>query len=249
MYKGAGFWLSIVLLICAFSFIFQTSFGNARMTYSELVNQIRNENVSKLVLSEAKVTCYLKNDRRGIPVTVNIPSQEILYQDCGQEISDQMESGTLIQEAAGRRISLFNVFNIICSVVIIGLFLFMMFSRNGRGNAFTKNPAHIENINEKNKVVFADVAGAVEEKAELEELVDFLKNPQKFIALGARIPKGILLVGPPGTGKTLLARAVAGEANVPFFSMSGSDFVELYVGVGASRVRDLFEQAKKNKPC
>ena len=98
-------------------------------------------------------------------------------------------------------------------------------------------------------MTFKDVAGADEEKAELAEIVEFLKNPQKFVSLGARIPKGVLLVGSPGTGKTLLAKAVAGEAKVPFFSISGSDFVGLYVGVGASRVRDLFEQAKKNRPC
>ena len=102
---------------------------------------------------------------------------------------------------------------------------------------------------DKRKVTFNDVAGADEEKAELQEIVEFLKNPQKFVQIGARIPKGVLLVGPPGTGKTLIARAVAGEAGVPFLSISGSDFVELYVGVGASRVRDLFEQAKKNAPA
>ena len=105
------------------------------------------------------------------------------------------------------------------------------------------------NLDEKNKKTFEDVAGAEEEKEELQEVVDFLKNPKKFADLGARIPKGVLLVGPPGTGKTLLAKAVAGEAGVPFYSISGSDFVEMFVGVGASRVRDLFETAKKNSPC
>ena len=110
--------------------------------------------------------------------------------------------------------------------------------------------AKIKNTNdEKRKTTFDDVAGADEEKEELQEVVEFLKNPDKFNKLGARIPKGVLLVGPPGTGKTLLARAVAGEAGVPFFSISGSDFVEMFVGVGASRVRDLFDQAKKNAPC
>ena len=99
------------------------------------------------------------------------------------------------------------------------------------------------------KVTFAEVAGLAEEKEELEEIVDFLKSPKKYIEVGARIPKGVILVGPPGTGKTLLAKAVAGEAGVPFFSISGSDFVEMFVGVGASRVRDLFEEAKKNAPC
>ena len=114
----------------------------------------------------------------------------------------------------------------------------------GFGKARVKQPA-----DEKRKTTFADVAGADEEKEELREIVDFLKQPKKFKELGARVPKGVLLVGPPGTGKTLLARAVAGEAGVPFFSISGSDFVEMYVGVGASRVRDLFDQAKKNSPC
>ena len=108
---------------------------------------------------------------------------------------------------------------------------------------------HISPADDKNRKTFADVAGADEEKDELKEIVDFLKNPGKFTGLGARIPKGVLLVGPPGTGKTLLARAVAGEAGVPFYSISGSDFVEMFVGVGASRVRDLFENAKKNAPC
>ena len=114
--------------------------------------------------------------------------------------------------------------------------------------SFGKSRAKVH-TDEKKKTTFNDVAGADEEKEELKEIVDFLKNPKKYIELGARIPKGVLLVGPPGTGKTLLARAVAGEAGVPFFTISGSDFVEMFVGVGASRVRDLFEQAKKNSPC
>ena len=114
--------------------------------------------------------------------------------------------------------------------------------------AFGKSRAKLHQ-DTKRRITFEDVAGADEEKNELKEVVDFLKNPRKYLELGARIPKGILLVGPPGTGKTLLARAVAGEAGVPFFSISGSDFVEMFVGVGASRVRDLFDQAKKNSPC
>ena len=114
--------------------------------------------------------------------------------------------------------------------------------------SFGKSKAKLH-TDDKKKVTFNDVAGADEEKEELEEIVEFLKSPRRFLELGARIPKGVLLVGPPGTGKTLLARAIAGEAGVPFFSISGSDFVEMFVGVGASRVRDLFENAKKNSPC
>ncbi len=138
-------------------------------------------------------------------------------------------------------------------IVVVGIFLlFMLMNRQGGGNAkamnFGKSRARMSGPEDK-KVTFADVAGLKEEKEELEEIVDFLKAPKKYIQVGARIPKGVLLEGPPGTGKTLLAKAVAGEAGVPFFSISGSDFVEMFVGVGASRVRDLFQDAKKNAPC
>ena len=136
---------------------------------------------------------------------------------------------------------------IIISVIFIALWIFVMRSSSmgaGKMGGFSKSKAKVS-VNEKNAVKFVDVAGCEEEKAELEEVVEFLKDPTKFVKLGARIPRGVLLVGPPGTGKTLLAKAVAGEAGVPFFSISGSDFVEMYVGVGASRVRDLFENARK----
>ena len=132
-------------------------------------------------------------------------------------------------------------------LIVLGFVFFRSMSGGGnKGFSFGRSKAKLV---VSSKVRFSDVAGAEEEKQELEELVEFLKNPQQFTELGARIPKGVLLVGPPGTGKTLLAKAVAGEAKVPFFSISGSDFVELYVGVGASRVRDLFAQAKNNAPC
>ena len=136
-------------------------------------------------------------------------------------------------------------------IVLLLLFAFFFINRQMAGNKssmdFGKSKAKLSD--EKNKVTFKDVAGLKEEKEEVKELIDFLKNPKKFQRLGARIPKGVLLMGPPGTGKTLLARAVAGEANVPFYFISGSDFVELFVGVGASRVRDMFQQAKRNAPC
>ena len=145
-------------------------------------------------------------------------------------------------------------------ILVAGMafFLISMMSRQMSGGGgggtnakmmnFGKSRAKMT-VNEENKVTFKDVAGLEEEKEDLEEVVDFLKNPQKYTKVGARIPKGVILVGPPGTGKTLLAKAVAGEAGVPFFSISGSDFVEMFVGVGASRVRDLFEEGKKNAPC
>ncbi|MDU5411878.1 MAG: ATP-dependent zinc metalloprotease FtsH [Clostridium perfringens] len=141
---------------------------------------------------------------------------------------------------------------LIIGVIFFGLFMFTQQAQNSGGNRgvmnFGKSKAKMANLDGK-KVTFKDVAGADEEKGELEEIVDFLKQPKRYIEMGARIPKGVLLVGPPGTGKTLLAKAIAGEAGVPFFSISGSDFVEMFVGVGASRVRDLFEQAKKYAPC
>ncbi len=140
---------------------------------------------------------------------------------------------------------------IIPFIIIFILFFFLLSQAQGGGSRvmnFGKSKAKIVS-DDKKKAKFKDVAGADEEKQELIEVVEFLKDPRKFSAIGARIPKGVLLVGPPGTGKTLLARAVAGEAGVPFFSISGSDFVEMFVGVGASRVRDLFENAKKNAPC
>ena len=163
-------------------------------------------------------------------------------------MNDQMDKGTLKQEAYETKISWTAVTNIILIIVFICVFFFGFLRKGGSGATnFTKSRARL-NENTKN-VTFKDVAGADEEKAELAEIVEFLKNPQKFVSLGARIPKGVLLVGSPGTGKTLLAKAVAGEAKVPFFSISGSDFVELYVGVGASRVRDLFKQAQQMAPC
>ena len=248
-FRGLGSWFGLMLLFMIISFIFRAPFESNSVSYSQFVKDINAGNVSRMILDENEVTFFNK-DEPTKPVKVNIPSHDALYSDCGEQIAKQMNEGTLIQEASGKGIPFVSIFNIITSVIIILLFVSMFLStRGGKNNGFTRTPARIENPEGKDKVKFSDVAGALEEKAELEELVDFLKNPDKFIALGARIPKGILLVGPPGTGKTLLARAVAGEAGVPFFSISGSDFVELYVGVGASRVRDLFNQAKKNKPC
>jgi len=143
------------------------------------------------------------------------------------------------------------VFMLVPVVVMGGLFVWLMRNiqgSNGRAMSFGKSRARMHGDGVR-RVTFEDVAGIDESKAELEEIIDFLKDPRKVTSLGGRIPKGVLLMGPPGTGKTLLARAVAGEAGVPFFSISGSDFVEMFVGVGASRVRDLFEQARKNHPC
>ena len=141
--------------------------------------------------------------------------------------------------------------NLISVVLLFAVFFFIMNQMQGGGNRamqFGRSRAKLHTA-DRGKVTFADVAGVDEVKEELAEVVDYLKHPKRYLEVGAKIPRGILLVGPPGTGKTLLAKAVAGEADVPFFSVSGSDFVEMFVGVGASRVRDMFEQAKKNAPC
>lgn len=245
--KGINFLPALLLVFLLFSVFLQFQAANVNpYVYSDLVSDIKNERVEYLVISGDKVTAQLKDTK--LQYTVEIPSKEIFNENCGEIIEEQMAAGTLKQKASTPKITFSKILGFIMPIIVLIVLWFFIMNRSGRGNNFTKSKAKIE-INEKNKITFDDVAGAVEEKAELAELVEFLKNPHKFIALGARIPKGVLLVGPPGTGKTLLARAVAGEAGVPFFSISGSDFVELYVGVGASRVRDLFEQAKRAKPC
>ncbi len=244
-FKGLGAWITTFIVVyLIYFFMFNMSSGEVKMVYSDLVSSIKSEEVASITVSGKTVNATLKNGQR---TKVQIPSQETFQHDVGEEISKQMENGTLKQEAYEAKISWSVVTNIL--LIIVFVVFFFGFMRRGGGGAgnFTKSRAKL-NVNN-STVTFKDVAGADEEKAELEEIVEFLKNPHKFVSLGARIPKGVLLVGSPGTGKTLLAKAVAGEADVPFFSISGSDFVELYVGVGASRVRDLFEQAKKNRPC
>lgn len=245
-FRGIGMWLSILLIAYViYSVISSTMIQTNRIVYSDLVNAIKSEQVTSMNVNGNTVTVTLA-DNKGV-AKVTVPSLETLHNDCGEEIEQQMAQGKLKQEATESKISWSAVINIVMLVLIFLMFFGLMRKSGvGGGNTFTKSHAK---MNAEKTVKFSDVAGADEEKAELQELVEFLKNPNKFIKLGARIPKGVLLVGRPGTGKTLLAKAVAGEAGVPFFSISGSDFVELYVGVGASRVRDLFEQAKKNRPC
>lgn len=199
------------------------------------------------------------NSSSNLIVEYKLASVDLFYSDVKEYIdeynADKPDSEKLtfdIQRAADRSIWL-EMLPTLIMFVIIGVFWFILMKKMGAGlggKEMTFGKAKFKNSNdEKKKTTFADVAGADEEKEELEEIVQFLKTPEKYNKLGAKIPKGVLLVGPPGTGKTLLARAVAGEAGVPFFSISGSDFVEMFVGVGASRVRDLFDTAKKNSPC
>lgn len=247
--RGMGTWIVTFIIIYVLYIIFSNMISpKYKMVYSDLVNAIKSERVVSMRVSGSSVTAAVKDaEGNTIPnVKVKIPSLEVLQSDAGKEIAEQMEKGTLKQEAENPAVSWISVGDLIMSLLLFGVLMFFLLRRSG-GGTFTKTRAktQIEDC----KVRFSDVAGEQEEKEELQEIVEFLKNPHKFIQLGARIPKGVLLVGQPGTGKTLLAKAIAGEAGVPFFSISGSDFVELYVGVGASRVRDLFDQAKKNKPC
>ncbi len=265
--KGVGFYLVLITVLVVMVY----SLTNVRttvtkMVYSDLIREIEAGRVTELTISGnvavAKLTePIVTTTEDGKPaqkssnlIEVEIPNALVFEQDLGATIRTQVKEGklTYITEAPETTpwwISLLPILGTLGIAVFI-YFTFMHQSGGGGGKAmsFGKSRARMMSDSKK-KVTFKDVAGADEEKAELEEIVSFLKEPKRFTDLGARIPRGVLLVGPPGTGKTLLAKAVAGEAGVPFFSISGSDFVEMFVGVGASRVRDLFEQAKKNSPC
>ena len=217
--------------------------------YSELINDINEGKVSRIILSYNNVSGQYKDGTKFDNVFVPSPDK-FLDQIQPAIEAKQIEIVTKEPPQVPWWLSTFLPMLIFAGLMIF-VWIFMLQQTQGGGSkimSFTKSRAKtIQDL--KKKVTFADVAGADEEKEELKEVIDFLKNPRKYIELGARIPKGILLVGPPGTGKTLLAKAVAGEAGVPFFSISGSDFVEMFVGVGAARVRDLFDQAKRNAPC
>lgn len=227
--------------------------------YSDIVGYFKNQQVTEydLNLSSGKMTMKLKD---GTTVNYEAPSALLLYNDIGDYIKEYNKNNpdktmTYNMTANKDRSWMNTILSVVLMVALTGALYWFLIRKMlpGTGDiskqmGFGKAKAADMN-SDKNKTTFDDVAGADEEKAELTEIVEFLRNPSKYNELGARIPKGVLLVGPPGTGKTLLARAVAGEANAPFFSMSGSDFVEMYAGVGASRVRDLFAQAKKNTPC
>ena len=250
--KSLAVWLIIgIILIVVISSIMENS--NLRMTYSELVENIEAGNVASIELSSGGDTATVTlNDNSKTQKQVNIPSLDsfISYTE------DYLKEGrfTLEEDSESIWITILSLITPFGLLIIFFVFwFFMMNTGNSQGGsktmAFGKSKARMINSAEKNKITFEDVAGVDEEKEELEEIVEFLKNPKKYTDMGARIPKGVLLVGQPGTGKTLLAKAVAGEAGVPFFIISGSDFVEMFVGVGASRVRDLFEQAKRNAPC
>ena len=247
--KEIGFYL---LLAAVFISVLALTIPGSPDTkvYSELVRDIHNGEIKHLEVIENTAYVVYNNDKKA---EVSIPSYKTLQDDVGTVLLDQILKDTIdVDTKKPPTIPWWlSILPTVAIIIVIALF-WSYFMRQSQGGGkimnFGKSRAKVAN-GETVKVTFNDVAGVDEEKEDLAEIVDFLKEPQKFIDIGARVPKGVLLVGPPGTGKTLLAKAVAGEAGVTFFSISGSDFVEMYVGVGASRVRDLFEQAKKNSPC
>ena len=249
--SGATIISFVVILVVVLWMANQLQMHQQEMTYTSFVSAVQEKNVSDVYINQnsavptGTVSVTLKDDGNTRKVNVSDVEQvEKLLTENQVEyrLSDVPKDSMLTTVVVPMLITLGGVF----------LIFFLMSRQNGGGNSkamnFGKSRAKMSTKNEI-KVTFRDVAGVREEKEELEEIVDFLKDPKKYIQVGARIPKGVLLEGPPGTGKTLLAKAVAGEAGVPFFSISGSDFVEMFVGVGASRVRDLFQDAKKNAPC
>ena len=250
--KTLAMWL---IAIVVFVVLLNANFNNkdTKMTYSELINSIKAGEVSEIIVSSDGKTAEVKLDSEEVKKEVTIPSLDSFIDASTEYMKENGQSFKLDQREPSILSVIFDLFSPFIILIIFLLFwlLLMNPSQNtNKTNSFGKSKARMINmLDEKNKVTFKDVAGVDEEKEELEEIVEFLKSPKKFTDMGARIPKGVLLVGHPGTGKTLLAKAVAGEAGVPFFFISGSDFVEMFVGVGASRVRDLFDQAKKNAPC
>ena len=275
--RNVGLFIGIPLVFFLILWLFldpRTSSSNVK--YSDYVAYFENNQVEsytldlgngnlELTLREAFRTKDInkdgKIDERDYVLKYTVPDVSLFVNDVGDMVNeynrDPANKDSKITYDYKPVSQLPWIVNLIPSLLIVVIFIAMwvmmrrsLSSIDGGGKAMGFGKARIKQpVDEKRKTTFADVAGADEEKEELREIVDFLKSPKKFKELGARVPKGVLLVGPPGTGKTLLARAVAGEAGVPFFSISGSDFVEMYVGVGASRVRDLFDQAKKNSPC
>lgn len=243
-FRNVSFYLLIIIIAISIIDYYSSKTTNKQeISYTHFLQQVQEKKVEKVTIVDNTIRGKLKDGTEFTTVVPNDPSLIGTLRDEGVDIKAEQPPQPPWWT------TIFS--SILPMLLLIGVWFFIMQQTQGGGNrvmSFGKSRAKLHS-EEKIKVSFKDVAGADEAKQELEEVVEFLKHPKKFNDLGARIPKGVLLFGPPGTGKTLLARAVAGEAGVPFFSISGSDFVEMFVGVGASRVRDLFEQAKKNAPC
>jgi cell division protease FtsH len=247
-WRNAGLYVLLAIVVVALGTAFLDKQPQTRTTwaYSKLIDEVQSNNIETVKISADRTKAQVINSE-GTPILVNLPNDPQLIDilsDNGVDIAvlPQSDEGFWFRALSSL---LFPV------LLLVGLFFLLRRAQSGPGSQamnFGKSKARVQ-MEPKTQVTFGDVAGIEQAKLELTEVVDFLKNADRFTAIGAKIPKGVLLVGPPGTGKTLLAKAVAGEAGVPFFSISGSEFVEMFVGVGASRVRDLFEQAKANAPC
>lgn len=252
--KAISPYIVVIGIIALIIFIVVSFIKPEEITYTQFLQELSAQNIEEIELEDNLATIKLKGNSEINPeLTKDKYTVKILSQDTFEDhISEAVAQNNPVEYTAVIRHVPF-ILKIVPYILIIILFLFFMYILIGQaqgGGAKAMNFGRSRaRMYTSSKVKFEDVAGAKEEKEEMAELVSFLKNPKKYTQMGARIPKGVLLIGPPGTGKTYLAKAVAGEAGVPFFSISGSDFVELYVGVGAARVRDLFEQAKKNSPC
>lgn len=251
-YRGFGIYGMLILLVILIWFWLSGSSATSSYTKAQFMKDIEAGNVTAVTVVQNR-----EIPTGSLKVTLKNGSQSVLYTSDVNELQLAMEDAGYVNYTVSEVPAESWIMTLLPYLLIFGalFILFMIMSNNAAANNsggkmmnFGKNRAKLS-TDEDNKTRFENVAGLREEKEELEEIVDFLKEPRKYTKLGARIPKGVLLVGPPGTGKTLLAKAIAGEAGVPFFSISGSDFVEMFVGVGASRVRDLFEDAKKNAPC
>ncbi len=243
--RTAIFWVVLILLVVGVVSVMRTSQRgpDKALNLSQFIHDVSDHKVRDVTINGMEVHGTYTD---GSPFHALIPEH---YEKIYDTLEDNKVSVTVKEANANNWVSL--LINAIPFILLIAFWVFMMRQMQSGGNkalSFGKSRARLHSSQQK-KVTFKDVAGVEEAKEELQEIIEFLREPQKFQKLGGRIPKGVLLIGPPGTGKTLLARAIAGEANVPFFSISGSDFVEMFVGVGASRVRDLFEQGKKNAPC
>lgn len=248
--KNVSIYLIIFALVLAAAFFYKGADGEYKQVkFSTFANYLEQEKISEITIDGNKLTGKVGADSYVYAWASSVV--EINYLE-DKYIFPQMDEKTLTVETPppSSGSTILSLLPTLIMVVALGFLFYLMMNQGGNGKAFSfgKSKARMYK-GEGKKITFDDVAGLDEEKEELEEVVDFLKDPRKYNEVGARIPKGILLVGPPGTGKTYVSKATAGEAGVPFFTISGSDFVEMFVGVGASRVRDLFEQAKKNAPC
>ena len=251
------YFLRIVVLVCLIIYSFSQSFVNNDYAYSDFLTDLKANNIKQLTIKQnkevptGKLVIKLSNSNESKIVYVTDVNKVISDIDKAKADNNNIKLKPYIPDVSRDSVFLTSVLPMILLGIVVVVVLMMMNANAGGGGGKMANfgKSRAKMVVEIKNMDFTKVAGLEEEKEELEEIVDFLKDPKKYISLGARIPKGVLLEGPPGTGKTLLAKATAGEAGVPFFTISGSDFVEMFVGVGASRVRDLFEQAKKNAPC